>query len=77
MTEAQALAEARRRWGSGGAVRMRPAPVNGGDGRRGRLARYRYVVGNGGLGKHCSIQGQADSWRAAFDDARPVARATE
>ena len=77
MTKAQALIEARRRWGDGGAVHMRPAPVNGGSSRRGRLARYRFVVGNGSLGKRCSIQGQGDSWRAAFEDARQVVSPVE
>ena len=71
LTEQQALAEARRRWGDTGAVRERPAPVTARSGGvRGRLARYRFVVGNLDLGKHCSVQGQGDSWREAFADAR-------
>ena len=70
MTEEQALAEARRRWGNTGAVRERAAAVTNRDGMRGRLARYRYVVGNFDLGKRCSVQGQGDTWREAFADAR-------
>ncbi len=73
MTDKQALAEAIRRWGPGGAIRRNRAD-SGAPGRvlRGRLARYRCVVGNGNLGKNCSIEGQGDTWREAFDDARPV-----
>lgn len=71
MTESQALAEAKRRWGESGAVRVRPPSVTTrGSGVRGRLARYRFVVGNCGLGKRCSVQGQGDTWRDAFADAQ-------
>jgi len=71
MTEEQALAEARRRWGDTGAVRVRPPAVTTRSGGvRGRLARYRFVVGNYDLGKRCSVQGQGDTWREAFADAR-------
>ncbi len=69
LTEAQAWAEARRRWGLAGAVRARPPAVTTREGARGRLARYRFVVGNANLGKGCTVQGQGDTWRAAFDDA--------
>ncbi len=69
-TQQQALTEARRRWGPTGAVRLRPPSPHQGRQGPGRLARYRYVVGNGGLGSHCTILGQGDSWSEAFDDAR-------
>jgi len=69
MTEKQALEEARRRWGDEAAVRLRPPPVHGHDNRRGRLAPYRYSVGNFGLGKRCTVKGMGDTWREAFEDA--------
>lgn len=72
MTKEQALAEAIRRWGATGSVRLRTHSSASGRVERGRLARYRCVVGNGNLGKHCSIEGQGDTWREAFLDARPV-----
>jgi len=71
MTQQQALAEAVKRWGTTGAVRIRPGPVGKRTG-GGRLARYRFTVGNGGLGKLCTVQGQGDTWREAFEDARPT-----
>ncbi len=70
MTEKQALAEARRRWGSSGTIRELTARAEAPSAGRGRLARYRFIVGNAGLGTRCTIQGQGDTWRAAFDDAR-------
>jgi hypothetical protein len=72
MTQKQALAEAVRRWGAGGAVRFRATAARNGQKGRGRLARYRCTVGNGGLGKYRSIEGQGDTWREAFDDAGPA-----
>ncbi len=69
MTESEARVEARRRWGPSGAIRLRPDAKNSGTG---RLARYRCMVGNGGLGKACSIEGQGDTWLLAFADARQV-----
>jgi hypothetical protein len=72
MTQKQAKEEAVRRWGSSGAVRLREGPASKGVNRPGRLARYRCTVGNGGLGKFCSIQGQGDTWATAFADARPT-----
>jgi|GEM_PF-3111901 len=72
MTKEQALAEATRRWGPSGAIRLRTHSSASGRVERGRLARYRCVVGNGFLGKDCSIEGQGDTWREAFLDARPV-----
>lgn len=72
MTDEQALKEARRRWGTSGAVSVRsPSPHDRGGG-RGRLARYRYSVGNHGLGKACTVKGMGHTWREAFDDARPL-----
>jgi hypothetical protein len=71
MTERQAMMEAKRRWGESGVVRLHPPAVDRGRGRPGRLARYRYVVGNGRLGRSCTIVGQGNSWGEAFDDARP------
>jgi hypothetical protein len=68
MTNEQALAEARRRWGSSGKVRQLGSPSER-PGTRGRLARYRFTVGNNDLGPSCTIKGQGDSWRAAFDDS--------
>lgn len=69
MTNEQALAEARRRWGQSGTIRELQAGVSARPGARGRLARYRFTVGNGNLGTRCTVQGQGDSWRAAFEDA--------
>lgn len=75
MTDKQALEEAMRRWGGEGAIRARARPAGKSEREPGRLARYRCTVGNHGLGKRCSIQGQGDTWREAFVDARPVAGA--
>jgi len=72
MTEQQALEEAKRRWGESGAVRERPATLYKGRAGPGRLARYRFVVGNGRLGSACTIVGQGHSWAEAFEDARPT-----
>ena len=69
MTEQQALAEAVRRWGATGTIKFRPSRAGGGH--RGRLARYCCTVGNGVSGSFYSIEGQGNSWREAFDDARP------
>lgn len=71
LTEEQARTEARRRWGLSGTVRLLPLTRHQREGERGRLARYRYLVGNGRLGARCTILGQGDSWRQAFDDAKP------
>jgi hypothetical protein len=71
LTKPQALTEAKRRWGGGGAVRLRPPSLYTEGRGPGRLARYRYMVGNGGLGRGCTIMGQGNSWSEAFDDARP------
>jgi hypothetical protein len=70
MTEDEAHAEALRRWGPTGAVRCRKATTE--NGQRGRLARYRYMVGDGNLGKACVVMGQGDTWLEAFLDARQV-----
>lgn len=72
MTEKEALAEAVRRWGPTGAIRYRPAPNSREMGGKGRLARYPCTVGNGNLGKSCSVEGQGDDWRSAFEDARTL-----
>jgi len=69
MTEQQALAEAVRRWGASGTIKFRPPRAAGAH--RGRLARYCCTVGNGLSGSFYSIEGQGNSWREAFDDARP------
>jgi len=69
MTEQQALAEAFRRWGASGTIKFRPPRAAGSQ--RGRLARYCCTVGNGLSGSFYSIEGQGNSWREAFDDARP------
>jgi hypothetical protein len=71
MTQDEAAKEAVRRWGPSGRVRFRPPSTGRGRDRGGRLARYRYMVGNGLLGAACSILGQGNSWLEAFDDARP------
>lgn len=69
MTNEQALAEARRRWGNAGSIRELPARPSSKPGTRGRLARYRFTVGNAHLGPRCTVQGQGDTWRDAFADA--------
>ncbi|MEW5741429.1 MAG: hypothetical protein AB1938_21085 [Myxococcota bacterium] len=66
MTDEQALAEARRRWGDTGHVRVLSPRQRE---RTGRLARYRFMVGNHAPGPLCTVQGQGNSWREAFDDA--------
>jgi len=67
MTQKQAQAEAVRRWGAGGTVEFHPPnPLK----TRGRLARYTCVVSSG-IAFSPSTQGQGDTWRAAFADARP------
>jgi hypothetical protein len=71
MTRREAEAEAVRRWGAGGTIRERGGPQGKGRASPGRLARYRYIVGNGRLSHTCSILGQGDSWRSAFEDAGP------
>ena len=71
MSPTQAQAEAVKRWGTTGAIRARPPSIR--KGAPGRLAPYRCIVGNGGLGRSCSVMGQGDTWRDAFADARPVA----
>jgi hypothetical protein len=72
MTDDEARAEAVRRWGPGGAIRLSNDIQRPGRVRRGRLARYRCMVGNGNLGKGCSAMGQGDTWREAFLDVREV-----
>ncbi|MBL8952121.1 MAG: hypothetical protein JNK82_15165 [Myxococcaceae bacterium] len=68
MNQREALEEAKRRWGATGAIQLRAPSTNGGTG---RLARYRYIVGNGRLGAACSLMGQGNSWVEAFEDVRP------
>jgi hypothetical protein len=69
MTRAQAQAEAFRRWGPGATIKFLPA--HEGRIRRGRLARYSCIVGNGSVGSFYAIEGQGNTWAEAFDDARP------
>ena len=69
MTQEEALAEAVRRWGASGTIRFRPSPP--GRTHRGRLARYCCTVGNGIAGSFYSVEGQGNTWREAFADARP------
>ena len=69
MTQAQAQAEAIRLWGPGGRIRFLPSRVN--RIQRGRLGRYSCIVGNGVAGSLYSIEGQGNTWREAFADARP------
>jgi hypothetical protein len=71
MTDEQAKQEAQRRWGKSGAVSVRPPSANERGG-RGRLARYRYSVGNHGLGTACTVKGMGHTWREAFDDAKEL-----
>ena len=72
LTESQAAAEAIRRWGQSGAIRLRSDGTGLGSVKRGRLARYRCTVGDGGLGEYRSMEGQGDSWLEAFLDAKPI-----
>ena len=72
MSEEEARAEAKRRWGPSGAVRLRVEAAHPGRSTRGRLARYRCTVGDGSLGKECTVEGQGNTWREAFDDAAPL-----
>jgi len=68
MTQKQARAEAVRRWGPSGTITFLPPRSR--KSRRGTLARYCCIVGNGGGGSPYSIEGQGNSWREAFADAR-------
>jgi len=68
MTEKQARAEALKRWGPMGTVTFRPPRSSNNS--RGRLARYCYIVGNGDLRTLYSVEGQGNTWREAFEDAR-------
>jgi hypothetical protein len=68
MTQAEALAEAVRRWGASGTIEFLPSRVP--RAHRGRLARYPCKVGDGASGGW-SVQGQGNTWQEAFDDARP------
>jgi hypothetical protein len=72
MTAQEALLEAKGRWGESGSVRLRE-PSHRGSAQPGRLARYRFEVGNGDLGAECTIFGQGHSWAEAFEDAQPRA----
>ena len=67
MTLKQARAEAVKRFGPTGAIRERTPAANGGQVGRGRLARYRCIVGN------ATIEGQGHTWREAFEDAKSIA----
>ena len=71
LTDREAAEEAVRRWGPSGRARLRAGAPHKAIARPGRLARYRYQVGNGKLGPACTILGQGNSWREAFGDARP------
>ena len=69
MTQKEALAEAVKRWGAAGTIHFRRmAPDRQ---RRGRLARYPCTVGNGIVDSYRSVEGQGNTWREAFADARP------
>jgi hypothetical protein len=57
MTREEAQAEAIKRWHQS-------------RGNRGRLARYCYTVSNGLAGSCACVEGQGNSWREAFADAR-------
>ena len=76
LTESEAAAEAIRRWGPSGAIRLRSDASGLGSVKRGRLARYRCTVGDGGLGEYRSVEGQGDSWLEAFLDAKPILSVT-
>ncbi|MBK7864908.1 MAG: hypothetical protein IPJ65_41190 [Archangiaceae bacterium] len=65
LTDQEALLESKRRWGDSGAVRQR-APSPSPRGPPGRLARYRYTVGDGRLGAACREIGYGNTWREAF-----------
>jgi hypothetical protein len=80
MTQKEARAEAIRRWGPSGTIAFRPprSITN----RRGRLARYCCTVSSGDASAFDSVEGQGNTWREAFADARsrwedvPFARIT-
>ena len=69
MTLQEAQAEVVRRWGASAAIKYRRPRVT--RLQRGRLARYSCTVGNGVAGALRSIEGQGQTWREAFADARP------
>jgi hypothetical protein len=68
MTQEQARAEALRRWGPGSTITYRPSRASRLS--RGRLARYSCTVSNGNPGRAEAVEGQGDTWREAFADAR-------
>jgi len=69
MTLGQARAEAIRRWGARGTIELH-LPRSPRE-RRGRLARYRCIVADGAPGSPRSVEGQGETWREAFADAKP------
>ena len=69
MTPDQAQAEALRRWGAAGRIEFHPPRRPGAS--RGRLGRYACKVDNGGGTRSVSVEGQGNTWREAFADARP------
>jgi len=68
MTQEQARAEALRRWGPSGTITFRPSRTIKPE--RGRLARYCSIVSKGERRHPYAIEGQGNTWREAFEDAR-------
>jgi hypothetical protein len=68
MTPQQAQAEAVRRWGATATIKFRPS--NAGRIQRGRLARYCCTVTSCEVRSPYSVEGQGNTWREAFADAR-------
>jgi len=68
MTEKQAQAEAFRRWGATGTIKFRSSSAN--RIQRGRLARYCCTVSSCQVRSLYSVEGQGNTWREAFADAR-------
>lgn len=68
MTQKQAWAEAFRRWGASGTATFRSPRSSKGP--RGRLSRYCYIVGNRDGRTPDPVEGQGNTWREAFEDAR-------
>lgn len=66
MTQKEALAEAIRRWGENATIEYRHSLK----GKRGKLARYPCIVHSGQVRSFTAVEGQGNTWREAFDDAR-------
>lgn len=69
MTFDEAMLQARRRWGDRGVVEV----TFTGYVLDGKVS-YRYAVGDAAGGHSWNVQGQGETWEAAFEQADPTRR---